>query len=282
MTISAALIGKPNCGKTTIFNAIAEIEDLVSEKAYSTISPSSITINCQHSCFPKSEKQIQYPKIKITDLPSLDIGAINGEGLGNQFLAHANSHDFLIFILNSEVPHIEYEELSNEIYLTDCEKLSQLKKDTNRSSFFHHTISKIEKALTTGISVETLVVDPDEIEILSKINLLSYKPHIAITKVQTSNMPVDNYQISQFSHSAVSDIVIRSLPRLNKVISFFEHQDNIFVLTANKNSSIHKVLGNIHPDLAHKEIRFFKKKDSEFVEISGSSLVEDRCYIRLQ
>lgn len=169
MSLKIGIIGLPNVGKSTLFNAITKLSVLAANYPFATIEPNVGTVLVPDLRFIKL-KEIYNPEkiipttIEFTDIAGLVKGASSGEGLGNKFLSHIREVDAICHVVrcfdDKNVTHVEGKvNPINDIYVIDLELcLADLEIVDNR-------LSKIEKKAISSKDLEAL----EEVEVLKKI-----------------------------------------------------------------------------------------------------------------
>jgi small GTP-binding protein len=150
MKLSIGIVGLPNVGKSTLFNALTKKSVLVANYPFATIDPSVGVVAVPDdrreklALFSKSEKDIP-AAVEFVDIAGLVKGASEGEGLGNQFLSHIRDVDAIAHVVrifdNPNITHVDaridpvkdIELINTELALADIEKDSKKKATTQES-----------------------------------------------------------------------------------------------------------------------------------------------------
>ena len=116
MGLKAGIVGLPNVGKSTLFNAITNSHVEAANYPFATIKPNTGVVNVPDARLDfltdifKPERKIP-ATVEFTDIAGLVRGASKGEGLGNQFLAHIRECDAIVEVVrcfeNSDIVHVE-------------------------------------------------------------------------------------------------------------------------------------------------------------------------------
>lgn len=210
MSLSVGIIGLPNVGKSTLFNALTASRVTAANYPFATIDPNKaiVRVNDERVTILAGEfapLKTFYPTIEFNDIAGLVRGASKGEGLGNQFLAHIREVDALIQVVRcfelENVVHVDesvdakrdMETINLELIIKDLETLErrksrvETKARVNREKeaiFEFNTITKFIEHLEKDQPLRLLKLTSDEHHYgLKTLMLLTIKPMIYIANI---------------------------------------------------------------------------------------------------
>ena len=209
MSLKAGIVGLPNVGKSTLFNAITKKNILAANYPFATIDPNVGVVTVPDSRLEFLEnmylpKSLVPTTFEFTDIAGLVKGASKGEGLGNKFLAHIREVDAIVEVVrcfnDENIIHVEggidpirdIEIINLELILADLEiienriekieKKAQTTKDKDALKEVE-TLKKAKDALLNNQALRLLPFEEEELLILRPFNFITLKPLIYVTNV---------------------------------------------------------------------------------------------------
>ena len=211
MGFKCGIVGLPNVGKSTLFNALTASKNAEAANfPFCTIDPNIGIVDViderldQLSKLSNSKKKI-YTNITFVDIAGLVKGASKGEGLGNKFLSHIKEVDAIIHLVrcfesdkithvNSEINPIEdLEIIKTEIALSDLDIIHKKLEKGKKKLLQEKEIKILEEKLNLLNSGKELIInDQFERKFLSTLGLLSIKPKIIVCNVDEDSLAKGN------------------------------------------------------------------------------------------
>ena len=214
MSLTAGIVGLPNVGKSTLFNAITKKNILAANYPFATIDPNVGVVTVpdkrleyiNNLYLPKSLVPTTY---EFTDIAGLVKGASSGEGLGNKFLSHIREVDAIVEVVrcfeDKNIIHVEntvdpirdIEIINVELILADLEvvenrlgrigKKAVMSKDKDMIKEAE-LLEKLKEALLQNLPLRRINLDEDELKLIKAFNLLTLKPMIYMANISEEDL----------------------------------------------------------------------------------------------
>lgn len=209
-TLSLGIVGLPNSGKSTLFNALTKKSVPAENYPFCTIDKNIGVVQIPDrrleglSDFFKAEKVVP-SAMTFVDIAGLVKGASKGEGLGNQFLSHIKEVDVIVYVLRAfkseEVIHVynrvdpidDFEIVQSELMIKDLESVEKKYDTVKRNSRSGVTdsiaielsaLEKVIKGLNEGIPVIDISLTKEESEVIKELSLLTHKQRVFILNIK--------------------------------------------------------------------------------------------------
>jgi GTP-binding protein YchF len=255
--LRAGIVGLPNVGKSTLFNAlVANAKATAANFPFCTIEPNVGVVAVPDERLQvlgklSNSEQIVPTRIEFVDIAGLVEGASQGEGLGNQFLANIREVDAIVHVVrcfdDDDIIHVsgsvdpgrDIEVINLELALSDLsqverriDRVKKLARTSKEAQAELEILEKLVAVLNEGKPARMVELDPEEAEMIKALGLLTNKPIIYATNVSEDDLATGNDWVEQVREIAATEnaqVVVISAQVESELIELPEEERGDFL-----------------------------------------------------
>ncbi|MGQ4241962.1 redox-regulated ATPase YchF [Enterococcus casseliflavus] len=261
MALTAGIVGLPNVGKSTLFNAITKAGAEAANYPFATIDPNVGMVEVPDWRLQRLTELVRPKKtvpttFEFTDIAGIVRGASKGEGLGNQFLSHIRQVDAICHVVrcfdDDNITHVEgrvdpladIDTINLELVLADLEsvnkrytRVAKIAKTKDKDAVAELAVlDKIKPVLEEGISARSIEFTDEEQRIVKSLFLLTTKPVLYVANVaeeDVADYETNDYvnKVKEFAASENAEVIVISA-RAEEEITELEEEDKAEFLEA--------------------------------------------------
>lgn len=261
MGLTAGIVGLPNVGKSTLFNAITKKSILAANYPFATIEPNVGVVTVPDDRLDKLNAMFEPDRLiptafEFTDIAGLVKGASTGEGLGNKFLSHIRETDAIVEVVrcfeNNDIIHVEgdvdpirdIEIINLELILADLEsignRIEKIEKKVRTGSkdkdeiLELEALTKAKEALEKNIALRSVDFTKEERQAIKSYNFLTLKPIIYMANINEEDINSEDENVNKVIEYAKKEgaKVIKVCAKIEEELSQLEDDDHKEMLDA--------------------------------------------------